>query len=117
MKVPHTELLFEEALNKAKGLYVMGHTNKYIELHLADKKYPDSVIDGVILQISQLRKAERRQNGIQKLFFGCTIIAAACLTTYFSFHSDSPVGILMAGTGILGVFVAVKGILQILNFE
>lgn len=117
MPLKHTEILFEEAWNTAKGLYVTGHNDKYIELHLADKKYPDSVIDGVVLQVSHLRKVAKKQIGIQKILFGSVLILVACLVTYFSFHSNSPLGILMAGTGVLGIFVVAKGIMEILNFE
>lgn len=117
VQTKHSLVLFDEALNIAKSLCVSGHNLNYIELQLADKKYPDAVIDQVLVEISILKKAKKKHTGSRKLLTGSTIIAVSCLVTYYSFHSNSPIGMFMTGTAFIGITVFAKGVLEILDFD
>jgi hypothetical protein len=117
MQAKHSLVLFDEALNMAKSLCVSGHNLNYIELQLADKKYPDAVIDQVLVEISILKKARKQHTGSRKLVIGTTIIAVSGLITYYSFHSNSPIGMFMTGTAFIGITVFAKGFLELLDFD
>jgi hypothetical protein len=88
-----------------------------IELQLADKKYPDKVIDNVIIEINKLRRSEKRKSGLQKIIFGSTIISVSMIVTYLSFNSSSPIGIFMSGTAIAGIFLTVKGVWDFIGMQ
>jgi len=117
MQTKHSLVLFDEAMNMAKSLCVSGHTLNYIELQLADKKYPDAVIDQVLVEINLLKKAQKQHTGSRKLLIGTTIMVVSCLTTYYSFHSNSPISMFMAGTAFIGITVFAKGVLEMLDFD
>lgn len=106
---------YNKALDQAISMYAFGHDNKYITLQLAEEGIDDAIIDGVIKEISRIRKAQKRKNGIKLLIYGGSFIIAAIGFSFISTKEGSPILYILWGLAISGVIVMVKGISAILG--
>ena len=104
-----------KALDHAMSLYAAGHDNKYITLQLAEDGVEDHIIDEVIIEISGIRKSQRRKGGYKLVIYGASFIAAALVFTFISTKEGSPVVDNLLGRAQAGVLVMVEGISAVLG--
>jgi len=112
---------YDSLLNEAKGMYVSGHDNKYIEFQFAERNIDDRTIDEIIVDINKLRKAIREDQGRKRILWGVSFIGAALIITFVSSHAKFTgsyvmyMTFFMSGLAIGGVAIVIKGVADILG--